>query len=102
MAELTGMGGGSTSIVTGKVSIGKLKHKGDILVTQMTDPAMLDDMLRAGAVVTDQGGRMCHAALVCNEQGIPFVVGTMWATRDLKDGMTVTVNPVDGTVVSLV
>ena len=93
---LNGVGRGST--VRGTVAINRVRKAGDILVTKMTTPAMLDQMLKAGAVVTDQGGAMCHAALNCLEFGIPFVVGTERATLCLRDGDTVEVNPVAGTV----
>lgn len=93
---LNGVGRGNT--VRGTVAINRVRKAGDILVTDMTTPAMLDQMLKAGAVVTNQGGAMCHAALNCLEFGIPFVVGTENATAYLKNGDTVEVNPTAGTV----
>lgn len=95
---LKGKGGGSHTTVVGRVSIGEVKLPGDILVTRMTEPTMVRHMARAGAVVTDEGGAMCHAALICTEMGLAYVVGTKSATRDLKDGMVVSVDPVKGTV----
>lgn len=68
---------------------------GDILVTEMTTPDFVPAMKRAKAIVTDQGGRTAHAAIISRELGIPCVVGTSTATRDLKGGQTVTV---DGSV----
>ena len=95
---ISGKGGGSAQTVMGRVALGRKVEPGDVLVTRMTDPAMLADMQRAAAVVTDEGGAFCHAALICNQMGIPFVVGTKVATTELKDGQFVQVNPVAGTV----
>ena len=97
---LSGVGGGGATAVSGVVSLHKITHSGDVLVTHMTDPGMLRDMIKASAVVTDEGGKMCHAAIVCMELGIPFVVGTRDATSKLTDGMQVTVSPMDGRVVA--
>lgn len=65
---------------------------GDILVAPMTDPDWLPTIRRASALVTDQGGATCHAAIVAREVGVPCIVGTVTATRDLEDGATVTVD----------
>ena len=62
-----------------------LVEDGDILVTPMTDPDMVPAMLRASAVVTDRGGRLCHAAIVCREILKPCVVGCVSATKALAD-----------------
>ena len=97
--SLKGMGSGPGEVVTGVVGRGTLAGGGDILVTQMTDPSMVKDMGVARAVVTDTGGVVCHAAIVCREMGIPFVVGTGNASKMLKDGDIVTVDPASGTVV---
>lgn len=67
-------------------------EKGDILVTKMTTPDMVPAMKRAAAVVTDEGGPNCHAAIVARELRIPCVVGTGNATQILKNGMVVTVD----------
>jgi pyruvate,water dikinase len=64
---------------------------GDVLVTDMTDPNWEPVMKRAGAIVTNRGGRTCHAAIIARELGIPAVVGCGNATEVLKDGMLVTV-----------
>lgn len=72
---------------------------GDILVTQMTTPDMVPAMKRAAAIVTDEGGMTCHAAIVSRELGVPAVVGTKQATKLLKDGMLVTVDGEKGNVV---
>src|SRR5699024_7651071 len=61
-------------------------HDGDILVTVMTNPDMVPAMKRASAVVTDEGGRTCHAAIVSRELGIPCIVGAKSATEVLEEG----------------
>ncbi len=69
---------------------------GDILVTDMTDPNWEPVMKRASAIVTNRGGRTCHAAIIARELGIPAVVGCGDATETLKDGMLVTVSCAEG------
>ncbi|ABD69915.1 phosphoenolpyruvate synthase [Rhodoferax ferrireducens T118] len=69
---------------------------GDILVTDMTDPNWEPVMKRASAIVTNRGGRTCHAAIIARELGIPAVVGCGNATEALKDGMLVTVSCSEG------
>ena len=69
---------------------------GDVLVSDMTDPDWEPVMKRAAAIVTNRGGRTCHAAIVARELGIPAVVGTGEATTVLKDGETVTVSCAEG------
>ncbi len=69
---------------------------GDVLVTDMTDPDWEPVMKRAAAIVTNRGGRTCHAAIVARELGIPAVVGTGNATTVLKDGEDVTVSCTEG------
>ena len=69
---------------------------GDILVTDMTDPNWEPVMKRAAAIVTNRGGRTCHAAIIARELGIPAVVGCGSATEALKDGMLVTVSCAEG------
>jgi pyruvate,water dikinase len=69
---------------------------GDILVTDMTDPNWEPVMKRASAIVTNRGGRTCHAALIARELGIPAVVGCGHASEVLKDGMLVTVSCSEG------
>ncbi len=69
---------------------------GDVLVTDMTDPDWEPVMKRASAIVTNRGGRTCHAAIIARELGIPAVVGTGDATDKLKDGAEVTVSCADG------
>ncbi|ABO07748.1 phosphoenolpyruvate synthase [Pyrobaculum calidifontis] len=77
----------------------KLK-KGDILVTKMTDPDWVPYMKLAAAIVTDEGGRTSHAAIVSRELGIPAVVGTGNATSVLKDGEVYTVDGSRGVVLA--
>ena len=71
---------------------------GDILVTTMTDPDWVPIMKRSGAIVTDRGGRTCHAAIVSRELGIPCVVGTSNATEVINHGDELTVSCAEGDV----
>jgi pyruvate, water dikinase len=70
--------------------------EGEVLVADMTDPDWEPIMKRASAIVTNRGGRTCHAAIIARELGIPAVVGTGSATRDLRDGREVTVSCAEG------
>ena len=92
-----GIGAGKVVIIFEADEIDKVKE-GDILVTTMTNPDMVPAMKRAAAIVTDEGGRTCHAAIVSRELGIPAVVGTKEATKVLKDGMMITVDGTRGVV----
>lgn len=67
-------------------------NKGDILVTKMTDPDWVPIMKKAAAIITDNGGRTCHAAIVARELGIPALVGTLVGTQKIVDGMSITVD----------
>ncbi|MEJ6555915.1 phosphoenolpyruvate synthase [Microbacterium esteraromaticum] len=69
---------------------------GDVLVADMTDPDWEPIMKRASAIITNRGGRTCHAAIIARELGIPAVVGTGDATRVLTDGQPVTVSCAEG------
>jgi pyruvate, water dikinase len=69
---------------------------GEVLVADMTDPDWEPIMKRAAAIVTNRGGRTCHAAIIARELGIPAVVGTGSATRELSDGREVTVSCAEG------
>src|SRR5206468_129835 len=60
-------------------------QKGEILVTTMTDPRYLPLMKKAGAIVTDSGGLLCHAAITSRELKIPCVIGTLYATKIIHD-----------------
>ena len=71
-------------------------NPGEVLVADMTDPDWEPIMKRASAIVTNRGGRTCHAAIIARELGIPAVVGTGGATRDLADGTEVTVSCAEG------
>jgi len=71
-------------------------REGDVLVTDMTDPDWEPVMKRASAIVTNRGGRTCHAAIIARELGVPAVVGCGDATQVLKDGRPVTVSCAEG------
>ncbi|WP_144658688.1 phosphoenolpyruvate synthase [Paenarthrobacter nicotinovorans] len=71
-------------------------QEGDVLVANMTDPDWEPIMKKAAAIVTDRGGRTCHAAIIARELGIPAVVGTGYASQILKDGIPVTVSCAEG------
>jgi pyruvate,water dikinase len=92
-----GVASGHVKIVKETKDITKVEQ-GDILVAVMTTPDMVPAMKRASAIVTDEGGMTCHAAIVSRELGVPAVVGTKNATKVLKDGMLVTVDGEKGVV----
>ena len=92
-----GVATGMVRIITSGRDLDKVKQ-GDIMVTKMTMPDMVPGMKRAGAIVTDEGGMACHAAIVSRELGCPAVVGTKKATSVLKDGMEITVDGSKGLV----
>lgn len=74
---------------------------GDIIVTEMTDPDWVPVMKRAAGIITDRGGRTCHAAIVSRELGIPAIVGTKDGTKKIKNGEIITIDcssGADGTV----
>jgi pyruvate,water dikinase len=97
LAASPGVGSGIVKIVKDKSELEKVQQ-GDVLVTMMTDPDMVPAMKRAAAIVTDEGGMTCHAAIVSREMGIPAVVGTEKATQLLKDGDEITVDADSGLV----
>ncbi|MCD6048839.1 MAG: ppsA [Verrucomicrobia bacterium] len=72
--------------------------EGEILVTDKTDPDWEPIMKKAAAIVTNRGGRTCHAAIVSRELGVPAVVGTVDGTEKLKDGQVVTVSCAEGDI----
>jgi len=74
-------------------------HKGDILVISMTDPNYMPAMEKASAFVTDQGGILCHAAIVSRELKKPCIIGTKNATKVLKDGDLIEVDAEKGTII---
>ncbi|MBU3706196.1 MAG: phosphoenolpyruvate synthase [Mycobacterium sp.] len=86
--------------VLGDVSEGARLQDGEVLVAKMTNPDWLPTMRRASALVTDTGGMTCHAAIVARELKVPCIVGARTATRDLTDGMVVTVDGTHGRVLS--
>jgi pyruvate, water dikinase len=89
------IGSGSVRVVADASQMARVKA-GDILVTDMTDPNWEPVMKVAAAIVTNRGGRTCHAAIIARELGIPAVVGCGDATGKLKDGQPVTVSCAEG------
>lgn len=97
LAASPGIGRGNVKLIEDLNNINQVED-GDILVTGMTNPDMVPAMRKCGAVVTDEGGRTCHAAIVSRELGIPCIVGAKNATKTLKDGQFVTVDSTRGVV----
>lgn len=97
LAASPGVAAGPVTVIHSAKEIDKVK-KGDILVTEMTTPDFVPAMRRAVAIVTDSGGRTSHAAIVSRELGIPAVVGTELATKNLKNKEVLTVNGATGNV----
>jgi len=89
------VGAGVARIVS-SVEKMNLIETGDVLVADMTDPDWEPVMKRASAIVTNRGGRTCHAAIIARELGIPAVVGCGHATEDISDGTEVTVSCAEG------
>ncbi len=89
------IGSGVARIITDISDMAKLAE-GDVLVTDMTDPDWEPVMKRAAAIVTNRGGRTCHAAIIARELGVPAVVGCGTATEDVADGAPVTVSCAEG------
>jgi len=94
-----GIGKGKVKIVHNANELSKIEQ-GDVLVAEMTNPDYVSAMKRAIAVVTDEGGSSCHAAIVGREMGLAVVVGTGNGTEILKEGMQVTVDGYTGKVYS--
>ncbi len=92
-----GVGSGAAVIVLDAKEINRVK-KGDVLVADMTTPDFVPAMKRAAAIVTDKGGRTCHAAIVSRELGVPCIVGTEKATQVVKNGQAITVDASAGKV----
>ena len=92
-----GIGTGRVAIVRDAKDSGNVKE-GDVLVAKMTNPDMVPAMRKVAAIVTDEGGMTCHAAIVSRELGTPAVVGTKKATSVLKQGQLVTVDGEKGLV----
>lgn len=97
LAASPGIGRGKVKYIKDISEIERVQD-GDVLVTMMTNPDMVPAMRRASAVVTEEGGRTCHAAIVSRELGIPCIVGAKDATKILKDGMEITVDAKRGVV----
>ncbi|HEX7966192.1 MAG TPA: phosphoenolpyruvate synthase [Gammaproteobacteria bacterium] len=89
------IGAGTAKVVADLHEMSRIQP-GDVLVTDMTDPDWEPVMKRASAIVTNRGGRTCHAAIIARELGIPAVVGCGDATKKIKDGQAVTVSCAEG------
>ncbi|MET0052327.1 MAG: phosphoenolpyruvate synthase [Candidatus Thiodiazotropha sp.] len=89
------IGSGVAKIIHNASEMAKVEA-GDVLITDMTDPDWEPVMKRASAIVTNRGGRTCHAAIIARELGIPAVVGCHDATETLQDGQQVTVSCSEG------
>ena len=85
------IGSGKVNKILSVKDIGQFK-KGEVLVTKATDPDWVPAMKLAAAIVTDQGGRTCHAAIVGRELGVPVIVGSEIGTKVLKSGQPVTID----------
>ena len=92
-----GVGRGKVVIITDP-SQNDLLKQGDVLVTEMTTPDFVPAMKRAAAILTDKGGRTCHAAIVSRELGVACIVGAKMATQVFKDGDMVEVDAINGIV----
>jgi len=93
----TGYAKGVVKVLLGKVDLNKVQ-KGDILVTSMTTPDFVPAMEKAAAFVTDEGGILCHAAIVSREMNKPCITSTKIATKALKDGDLVEVDADNGII----
>ncbi|MCH8159150.1 MAG: phosphoenolpyruvate synthase [Proteobacteria bacterium] len=89
------IGAGTVRIIRSVAEMNRVRA-GDVLVSDMTDPDWEPVMKRASAIVTNRGGRTCHAAIIARELGIPAVVGCGDATETIKDGSEVTVSCAEG------
>lgn len=97
LAASPGVFSGKVQIIKEAKEISKVKE-GDVLVAEMTNPDYVPAMKRAGAIVTDLGGRTSHAAIVSRELGVPAVVGTLNATKMLSNGEIITVDGASGKI----
>ncbi|MBP8284084.1 MAG: phosphoenolpyruvate synthase [Chromatiaceae bacterium] len=89
------IGAGPARVVHGTHDMDKVQP-GDVLITDMTDPDWEPIMKRAAAIVTNRGGRTCHAAIIARELGVPAVVGCVDATEKVSEGQPVTVSCAEG------
>jgi phosphohistidine swiveling domain-containing protein len=92
LAASLGKSVGTARVAITAAEAAKKLIKGDVLITSMTTPEFLPAMKNAAAIVTDEGGITCHAAIISRELGIPCIVGTKIATKILQDGMRIEVN----------
>ena len=88
---------GTARLVDSAADFDRIKQ-GDVLVTRMTSPYFNVVLPMLGAIVTDRGGQLCHAAIVAREYGIPGIVGTRDATATIPDGARVMVDGTTGEV----
>lgn len=93
-----GLHAGRAKIVLTLQEAGRLMREGDVLVTRMTNPDWVPYMKIAGAIVTDDGGTTCHAAIVSREMGVPCIVGARNATKILQNGSEYTVDAKAGVI----
>ena len=100
LAVNTGSYEGTARLVDDSADFDRIK-KGDVLVTRMTSPYFNVVLPMLGAIVTDRGGQLCHAAIVAREYGIPGIVGTREATAKIRDGSRVRVDGTTGEVTLL-
>jgi len=91
----TRIGAGSARVVKGAAEMARVQN-GDVLIADMTDPDWEPVMKRASAIVTNRGGRTCHAAIIARELGIPAVVGCGDATQRIREAQEVTVSCAEG------
>jgi pyruvate, water dikinase len=89
------IGAGTARVIKGAAEMARVQA-GDVLVADMTDPDWEPVMKRAAAIVTNRGGRTCHAAIIARELGIPAVVGCTNATTSIREGQEVTVSCAEG------
>ena len=89
------IGIGKIHIIKNASELSEFK-KGEVLVTKMTDPDWTSVFPMASAIITDEGSKTCHAAIISRELGVPCIVGTMGATKMLKNGQEVTVDCTQG------
>ena len=89
------IGQGKVRLITDISKLSQFK-KGEILVTKMTDPDWVSIFPMASGIITDEGSKVCHAAIVSRELGVPCIVGTLKATKTLKTGQQVTIDCTQG------
>ena len=89
------IGAGTARVIKGAAEMARVQN-GDVLIADMTDPDWEPVMKRAAAIVTNRGGRTCHAAIIARELGIPAVVGCGDATQRVREGQEVTVSCAEG------